>query len=394
MKLLKDDSASLEPLRGRTVAVLGYGNQGRAQALNLRDSGVKVIVGNRDDSYRQQAVADGFEPLSVPEAAAAGDVLLVLTTDESQPAIWAEQIAPGIRSGDALVWASGYNVGFGLIVPPKHADVVLVAPRMTGNMVRTLFEHGKGALAQFAVHQDATGQARQLALALCKGIGCTRGGVFESSFREEAELDLFAEQVVWPVLTAWMRECFELGVEVGFSPELMVMELYASGETAEIMRAMACNGFFRQMTHHSTTSQYGTLSRTSFQKYVGPLRHAVREQLERGAECSCKKTAGTCRKLLKQESAMWTFVWVEGVEPTSNGPERTLRHGVLWRKSSGGTDSPAGSRFVERMLSVVATCRQQKRSVLEFLTACCRARLDGSRAPSLLPGKAMSAAAA
>jgi ketol-acid reductoisomerase len=261
MKLLKDDSASLEPLKGRTVAVLGYGNQGRAQAMNLRDSGVTVIIGNREDDYRRQAAADGFQPLSIAEAAAAGDVLLILTTDESQPHIWADQIAPGIRPGDSLVWASGYNVGYGLIMPPKDADVVLVAPRMTGHMVRKLFEHGKGALAQFAVHQDATGQARQRALALCKGIGCTRGGVFESSFREEAELDLFAEQVVWPVLTAWMRTCFELGVESGFSPELMVMELYASGETAEIMGAMAVNGFFRQMAHHSTTSQYGTLSR-------------------------------------------------------------------------------------------------------------------------------------
>jgi len=261
MKLLKDDDASLEPLRGHTVAALGYGNQGRAQAMNLRDSGVRVIVGNRDDRYRQQAVADGFEPLSIAEAADAGDVLLVLTTDESQPLLWKKQILPGIRKGDTLVWASGYNVGYGLITPPEDTDVVLVAPRMTGNMVRTLFEQGKGAIAQFAVRQDVSGQARQRALALCKGIGCTRGGVFESSFREEAELDLFAEQVVWPVLTAWIRECFELGVEFGFSPELMVMELYASGETAEIMGAMARNGFFRQMTHHSTTSQYGTLSR-------------------------------------------------------------------------------------------------------------------------------------
>ena len=261
MRILKDDDASLDPLRDRTVAVLGYGNQGRAQALNLRDSGVRVVVGNREDSYREQAADDGFSPLSIAEAAAAGDVLLVLTTDESQPLIWAEQIAPGIRPGDTLVWASGYNVGYGLIVPPADADVVLVAPRMTGNMVRKLFQQGKGALAQFAVHQDASGQALHRALAVCKGIGCTRGGVFESSFREEAELDLFAEQVVWPVLTAWIRTSFELGVECGFSPELMVMELYASGETAEIMGAMARNGFFRQMAHHSTTSQYGTLSR-------------------------------------------------------------------------------------------------------------------------------------
>jgi ketol-acid reductoisomerase len=137
----------------------------------------------------------------------------------------------------------------------------MVAPRMTGAMVRKLYERGKGAIAQFAVHQDASGSASQTTLALCKGIGLTRGGVFESSFREEAELDLFAEQVVWAGLTAWFLECFEIGVEAGFSPELMVMELYASGEASEILGHMAKNGFFRQMRLHSTTSQYGTLSR-------------------------------------------------------------------------------------------------------------------------------------
>ena len=123
------------------------------------------------------------------------------------------------------------------------------------------------------------------------------------------------------------------------------------------------------------------------------MRHALREQLERGAECSCQKTAGTCRKLLKQESSLWTFVWVAGIEPTNNRSERTLRHAVLWRKSSGGTDSPAGSRFVERILSVVATARQQNRNVLEILTACCQTRLDGSAAPSLLPAAATLVAA-
>ena len=138
----------------------------------------------------------------------------------------------------------------------------------------------------------------------------------------------------------------------------------------------------------------GTLARSSFQKYVGPLRRTVREHLERGAECSCKKTAGTCRKLLKQESAMWTFVWVEGIEPTNNDAERVLRHAVLWRKSSGGTDSEAGSRFVERMLSVVATCRQQNRNVLDFLTACCGAPREGSTPPSLLPQRALAVRAA
>ena len=261
MQLLKDDDATLEPLAGKTVAVLGYGNQGQAQALNLRDSGVRVVIGNRDDRYRALALADGFEPTTIAEAAQVGDILLVLTTDESQPLIWGEQILPGVRAGKTLVWASGYNVGYDLIELPVDVDVVMVAPRMTGINVRSLYLRGSGALAQFAVHQDATGHARDTVLALCKGIGLTRGGVFESSFREEAELDLFAEQVVWAGLTAWFLECFEIGVEHGFSPELMVMELYGSGETAEIFAAMTRNGFFKQMTHHSTTSQYGTLSR-------------------------------------------------------------------------------------------------------------------------------------
>jgi ketol-acid reductoisomerase len=261
MQLLKDQDATLQPLAGKTVAVLGYGNQGQAQALNLRDSGVRVIVGNRDDKYRERAIADGFEPLSIRAAADAGDILLILTTDESQPVIWPDQIGPGVRGGKTLVWSSGYNVGYGLIVPPPDVDVIMVAPRMTGPHVRALFVQGSGALAQFAVHQDVSGGARATTLALCKGIGLTRNGVFESSFREEAELDLFAEQVVWAGLTAWFLECFEMGVESGFSPELMVMELYASGEAAEILGAMAHNGFFKQMTNHSTTSQYGTLSR-------------------------------------------------------------------------------------------------------------------------------------
>jgi len=261
MQIYTDEDASMEPLKGKTVAILGYGNQGRAQALNLRDSGVTVLVGNRQDKYREQARADGFDPMSILEAASAADFLFVLTTDESQPLIWDAQIAPGISAGNTLVWASGYNVGYELIKLPPDVDVVLVAPRMTGNMVRTLFERGRGAMAQVAVHQDASGEAWARMMAVARGIGATRVGVFESSFREEAELDLFAEQVVWAGLVAWFEECFRLGVEHGFSPELMVLELYASGEAAEILGLMARNGFHKQMTHHSTTSQYGTLSR-------------------------------------------------------------------------------------------------------------------------------------
>ena len=153
MKVYTDEDASLEPLAGKKVAILGYGNQGRAQALNLRDNGVTVLVGNRQDSYLEQAKVDGFEPMAILEAVTAADFLFVLTTDESQPQIWDAQIAPGIAAGNTLVWASGYNVGYGLIEPPADVDVLLVAPRMTGNMVRTLFEHGKGAMSQVGVHR-------------------------------------------------------------------------------------------------------------------------------------------------------------------------------------------------------------------------------------------------
>ncbi len=261
MKVYTDEDASLEPLMDKTIAILGYGNQGRAQALNLRDSGLTVLVGNRQDTYLDQAQSDGFNPMPIHVAAAEADFLFILTTDESQSLIWDEQIAPGISPGNTLVWASGYNVGYGLIQPPPECDVVMVAPRMTGNMVRTLFEHGKGAMAQAAVHQDASGEAWSRMMAIAQGIGATRGGVLVSSFREEAELDLFAEQIVWAGLLAWFEECFQLGVEHGFSPELMVLELYASGEASEILGMMARNGFYKQMSHHSTTSQYGTLSR-------------------------------------------------------------------------------------------------------------------------------------
>jgi ketol-acid reductoisomerase len=261
MKLLNDSDVSLEPLSRKTVAVLGYGNQGRAQALNLRDSDVHVIVGNRHDEYREQAVKEGFEPVELPEAAAAGDILLVLTTDECMPEIWDSQIAPGIDPGKTLCWGSGYNVGYGLLHPPKSANWIMIAPIMPGNVVRTRYEEGRGVIGQFAVENDATGDARDLTLALCKGMGLTRAGIFESSFRGEAELNLYTEQVVWAGLAAWLVFCYELAVEQGCSPEHVIMVLYASTESSEIMRLMAEFGFFKQMKYHSTTSQYGTLTR-------------------------------------------------------------------------------------------------------------------------------------
>ncbi len=280
MKIYTESDASLAPLEGKTVAVLGYGNQGRAQALNLRDSGVPVVIGNRADSYADQARADGFEPLPIADAAACGDFLLVLTTDESQPSVWRELIAPALRPDRTLVWASGYNVGFGVIVPPPDVDVVLVAPRMIGTEVRTLFERGKGAMAQVAVHQDASGRAWERAMALAHGIGATRAGVFEAPFRVEADLDLFMEQVVWASLSAMFRTWLEVWVEAGYDPDLFVLEMFATGETGEIFELIRKEGFFRQMWHHSTTSQYGTLSRAPL--FVSEdVKRTARELLER-----------------------------------------------------------------------------------------------------------------
>ena len=261
MKIYHDGDVSLDPLQGRTVAVLGYGNQGRAQALNLRDSGMEVIVGNRDDEYGELARKEGWEPVPLLEAAGAGDILLVLTTDESMPFIWDEHIAPGIEAGNTLCWGSGYNVGYKVIEPPEEADAIMIAPIMMGNIVRERYEAGGGVVGQFAVERDATGTARETAMALCKGMGLTRAGIYESSFLGEAYVNLYTEQVVWAGIHAWLEFCFELAVDRGLPPEEIIMVLYASTENAEVFSLMARYGIYRQMRYHSTTSQYGTMTR-------------------------------------------------------------------------------------------------------------------------------------
>lgn len=262
MNILKEADTSLDPIQGKTVAVLGYGNQGRAQALNLRDSGIDVVVGNREDEYRDLAKREGWSPVPIPQAAAAGDIVLVLTTDECQPLIWEEQIVPGIESGNTLCWGSGYNVGYEVIDPPQGTNVVMIAPIMPGNVVRRRFEAGSGVIGQFAVHQDAIGDARDITLALCRGMGLTRAGIYETSMLGEAHLNLFTEQVVWAGLDAWITLCYEVAVEAGHDPEEVIMVLYASTENAEIFRLCAEYGFFKQATYHSTTSQYGSLTRS------------------------------------------------------------------------------------------------------------------------------------
>jgi ketol-acid reductoisomerase len=261
MKVFYDADADLSALTGKTIAMIGYGNQGRSQARNLRDSGILVAVGNRDDEYAVAAREDGFSPISIPDAVKAGDIVMVIIPDEVQQAVYETVIAPHLREGQTLSFASGYNVHFGLIRPPANVDVIMVAPRTIGREVRNAFERGGGVNADIDVHQDFSGRAWATTLAIAKGIGCTRAGAFHTTFGVEAELDLFSEQALWPALFECLLTAYDVLVEKGYPQEAVALEIYASGEAADIFRAMAQKGMFEQMRYHSPTSQYGVLSR-------------------------------------------------------------------------------------------------------------------------------------
>lgn len=261
MRAYYDRDADMKVLEGRKVAIIGYGNQGWAQGLNMRDSGLEVIVGNIQDDSFERALADGFPTMSIPEAAQTGDVLCLLVPDEIQQEVYQRDIAPYLQDGQVLDFAHGYNIRYELIRPPQNVDVIMVAPRMIGVGVRERFVAGSGASAFVAVEQDATGQAWPTALAIAKAIGATRAGALRSTFAEETELDHFSEQAVWPVITRLLTMAYELLAERGYQPEAVLMELYASGEPAQVFKEMAEVGLFRQMSFHSHTSQYGTLSR-------------------------------------------------------------------------------------------------------------------------------------
>jgi len=261
MDVIRDADVELRPLLERTVGIIGYGNQGRAQALNLRDSGVRVLIGSIADAGAERARADGFEVVGIGVACERADAIALLIPDEVQRGVYEREIASRLRPGQVLDFAHGYNIHFGLIRPPARLDVILVAPRMIGVNVRRSFERGAGVPAYVAVAQDATGNARALALAWAKAIGATRAGVLETTFAQETELDLFTEQGVWPIIMRDLLLSYEVLVEAGFAPELVALELYGSGEAAEIFRQMARVGVIEQMRLHSQTSQYGTLSR-------------------------------------------------------------------------------------------------------------------------------------
>lgn len=261
MRLYHDQDADLSIVEDQTIAVIGYGNQGRAQALNLRDSGLEVIIGNPEDEYAERAREDGFAVRPIGDAAAEADVILLLIPDEVMPNVFELEIAPRMDTGDALVFASGYNIAFDLLRPPETIDVVLVAPRMIGEGVRDLYVAGSGFPSFIGVAQDYTGRARSLALALAKGIGSTRVGAVEVTFAQEAELDLFTEQCFGPAFGSVLTTAVQLLLDEGYPPAAVLLELYMSGELSYTLGKIAELGMVEQSQLHSRTSQYGSMSR-------------------------------------------------------------------------------------------------------------------------------------
>ncbi len=225
--LYYDKDADLRQLDGKTVAVIGYGSQGHAHALNLRDSGVNVVVGLYEGSRSwAQAEADGLTVATVSDAAAQADVIMVLIPDTRQAQVYAESIAPNLKPGDTLMFAHGFNIRFGLIQPPADVDVSMVAPKAPGHRVRELYVEGAGTPALVAVEQDASGQALANALAYARALGCTRAGVIQTTFAEETETDLFGEQaVLCGGVTALVKAGFETLVKAGYQPEIAYFEV-------------------------------------------------------------------------------------------------------------------------------------------------------------------------
>jgi ketol-acid reductoisomerase len=221
-----DQDSSLDPLRGKTVAVIGYGSQGHAHALNLRDSGVNVVVGLHEGSKsRDKAASDGLRVETVADAAKAADIVMVLVPDQTQKRVFNESIKDNLQPGNMLMFAHGFSIHFGEVVPPDGVDVTMIAPKSPGHRLRELFSEGVGVPALIAVHQDASGEAKQKALAYAKGLGSTRAGVIETTFKEECETDLFGEQaVLCGGLSALIESGFNTLVEAGYQPEIAYFE--------------------------------------------------------------------------------------------------------------------------------------------------------------------------
>ena len=260
-RMYYDQDANLDLLAGKTVAIIGYGSQGHAHALNLKDSGINVVVGLYAGSKSaKKAEESGLKVLTVAEASKVADWIMILLPDEVQKTIYKEEIEPNLSEGNVLLFAHGFNINFGQILPPAFVDVAMVAPKGPGHLVRRTYEQGEGVPALFAIYQDASGQARDRAMAYAKGIGGTRAGILETTFREETETDLFGEQVVLcGGLTALIKAGFDTLVEAGYKPELAYFECLH--EVKLIVDLIVEGGLAKMRDSISNTAEYGDLTR-------------------------------------------------------------------------------------------------------------------------------------
>jgi ketol-acid reductoisomerase len=260
-EVLYDKDADLSVLDGKTVAILGYGSQGHAHALNLRDTGVEVVVGLRpDSSSRKDAEGEGLEVLDIPDAASRGDIVMILLPDERQAEVWREQIADGIADGNLVMFAHGFSIRFGQIEPPAGVDVAMVAPKGPGHLVRREFTEGAGVPCLMAIRQDPTGTARDQVIAYASGIGGGRAGIIETTFKDEAETDLFGEQaVLCGGTTALVQAGFETLVEAGYDPRLAYFECLH--ELKLIVDLMYEHGIQGMRYSISNTAEYGDMTR-------------------------------------------------------------------------------------------------------------------------------------
>jgi ketol-acid reductoisomerase len=274
-----DKDADLSKLEGKTVAILGYGSQGHAHALNLKDSGVEVVVGLRpDSSSRAKAEEAGLEVLDIAEAASRGDVVMVLLPDEKQAEVWESEIADGIAPGNLLMFAHGFSIHFEQIQPPPGVDIGMVAPKGPGHLVRRQFEEGRGVPCLMAVHQDATGEAHDLVLAYAAGIGGGRAAIIETTFKDECETDLFGEQaVLCGGASELVRAGYETLVEAGYDPRLAYFEcLHELKLIADLMYEKGIQGMRYSI---SNTAEYGDMTRGK--RVIGEeSREAMKKVLE------------------------------------------------------------------------------------------------------------------
>jgi ketol-acid reductoisomerase len=257
MKVYYDKDADLNILKDKVVAIIGYGSQGHAHAQNLRDSGVQVIIGQRPGGPNWQLAREhGFEPVSAAEAAKKADLIQILVQDQYQPKVYQEEILPNLAPGKTLVFGHGFNIHYNQIIPPKDVDVVMIAPKGPGHLVRREFEKGGGVPCLVAVHQDSTGQALAKALAYAAGVGGTRSGVLETTFREETETDLFGEQaVLCGGVSELIRAGFETLTKAGYQPEIAFFECM---HELKLIVDLLYEGGFKKMHHSiSDTAEYG-----------------------------------------------------------------------------------------------------------------------------------------